>query len=219
MQRKNGGKTSDIVPGRNAEVSVHEGHEYVATPPVAEQYAPPDRVCDPDTGEVYGLAQMISSYSVRAKVSGAVMQFQVRGSVGPASFVQAIKGVDPGAEFETELRKEFGQKGELKRGVLQMVTIEARGDKVTVVAIGLNAEGHQVRADAWLDKDKATELVATLNTDAGSMQSAQAGLDGKEPAVLSMMDKGMEFSWRESERDGKTQRRLVEFQTGGVRTT
>ena len=102
--------------GRNSETSVHEGREYVATPPVEEQYAPEPRVVDPHTGEVMGLAGMVTTYSVRSKVSGAVMQFNVKGAIAPAAFVQAIRDLDPGAEFETELRREFGQRGSLNEG-------------------------------------------------------------------------------------------------------
>lgn len=213
--------------GRNSEKSVHEGREYVAVPPVEEQYAPEPRMIDP--GGTHSIASqghdgacpsilgaMVTTYSVRSKVSGAVMQFNVRGAIAPAAFVQAVKDLDPGAEFETELRREFGQKGELKRGVLQMVTIESRGDKVTVVAIGPNPEGHQVRADAWLDGPKATELLAMLQLDDTETAVAQRALDGKEPGVLTMANRGAEFSWKEFEKDGKVNRRLAEFHYGGA---
>jgi hypothetical protein len=207
-------KANDITPNRNDEVSVHEGREWVAEPPVEQQYAPPDREVaprHPGTGE---LADLISSYSSRAKIHGVVMQFQIRGSSDPMEFIAALRRIDPGAEFETEIRKEFGQRGDLKRGVLQMVTIESRGDKVTVVAIGPNTEGHQIRADAWLDAPKAVELIAMLQLSDAETATAQRALDGKEPGVLMMANRGIEFSYREFEKDGKTSRRLAEFHTG-----
>jgi len=144
------------------------------------------------------------------------MNLQAKPSAQPLSLIEALRRIDEAVEFESELRREFGQRGDLKRGALQTLTIMSRGDKVTLDIIAANGDGKQVSVDAWLEPSKAIELLGALDLTDDQARSVDVGLSGKEKGILSFIGSGVEVSYRESERDGKVTRRLAEFHKAGV---
>lgn len=201
---------------RKARINVVAGKETAAP----EVISPPPQTSPPaplPQGEgSRELAAMVSGISVRAKYAGAVMQFQLKTGTDPAEFLTAAKASDPSIEFETELRRDFGQRGDLKRATLQTMSVVSRGDKVTLDIIAANGDGKQVPIDAWMEPAKAIELLGTLDLTDEQARSVDVGLSGKEKGVLSFIGSGVEVSYRESERDGKVTRRLAEFHKAGV---
>ncbi|NUN94536.1 MAG: hypothetical protein HUU16_00030 [Candidatus Omnitrophica bacterium] len=153
----------------------------------------------------------LAGVTLRVKVTGAVMTLAFGPSVDLAGLTDQLRAVDPGIEFDTELRREFGQRGELKRGPVLMLMVEGRGDKATVRAI-VDRDGEQLTVETWADnKAKAIELLTPLALDEKAAAKVERALGGIEAATLPFLAGGVEVSYRESERDGKIQRRLVEF--------
>lgn len=199
---KAGGEIADLTPGGNLTPSPSPkagGEEPNLTPGPSPKAG---------GGE---LENLIEGFSMRTKITGVVVTIQAKPTTSPVQLVAAIKSLDEGAEFDTEMRRDFGNRGDLKRAEMQYLTIMARGDKVTIEVIAVTGEGKQVTVEGWLEPSKAVELLGTLDLTDDHAKAADLALQGKEKGVLTFLGKGIEVSYRESDRDGKVQRRLAEF--------